>query len=110
MYCIEGGLDMGKRLVRQATPERWVRAAARAIRERIEVRQVNASGMWVASSGSDPKVAYLLEIRDGVVMSCSCPAGEFGDPCCKHSARFYLDQGLLEVDGPDDGGASLVAA
>lgn len=85
---------------RQASPERWRRAAQRAVEERIEVRQVNATGMWTASSGSDPKVAYLLEIAAGVVLSCSCPAGAFGDPCCKHAARYYLDAGLLDPE-PD---------
>ena len=71
------------------------------IAEGISVRQVNASGMWVANSGSQDKVAYLLEITGSVVQSCSCPAGTFGDPCCKHAARFYLDAGLLEVDDPE---------
>ena len=85
---------------RTASPERWARAAQRAIVENIEVRQLNANGMWTASSGSDPKLAYVLEIVAGVVRSCSCPAGEFGDPCCKHAARYYLDVGLLDPE-PD---------
>src|SRR5215207_11587667 len=75
---------------RQVSPERWQRAAQRAISEGISVRQVNASGMWVGSSGSDVTMAYLLDITGGVVHACSCPAGDFGDPCCKHAARFYL--------------------
>jgi hypothetical protein len=83
---------------RQASPERWQRAARRAMAEHIEVRQVSENGMWVANSGSDPKVAYVLEIVAGVVRSCSCPAGEFGDPCCKHAARYYLDAGLLDPE------------
>jgi hypothetical protein len=86
---------------KQASPERWQRAAQRAIAESIEVRQVNASGMWVANSGSQANVAYLLEITGSLVQSCSCPAGTFGDPCCKHAARFYLDAGLLELDDPE---------
>ena len=88
------------RRTRQAAPERWEKAAQRAIAEHIDVRQVNANGMWTATSGSDPKVAYVLEIVAGVVRSCSCPAGEFGDPCCKHAARYSLDAGLL---GPGAG-------
>ncbi len=99
---------MTQRQVREASPERWIRAAERAILEGIEVRQVNASGMWVANSGTHANVAYLLEIDRGVVASCSCPAGGFGDSCCKHAARFYLDTGVL--DGPDDGGSTAVAA
>jgi hypothetical protein len=90
--------QMQTRRNRQASPERWQRAAQRAIAENIQVRQVNANGMWTASCGSDPKVAYLLEVVAGVVQSCSCPAGEFGDPCCKHAARYYLDAGLLDPE------------
>jgi hypothetical protein len=89
---------------RQATPARWQKAARRAVDEGIEVRQVNENGMWVANSGTQANVAYLLEIGQGVVRSCSCPAGQFGDPCCKHAARYYLDAGVLELDsdGPED--------
>ena len=83
---------------RVASPERWQRAAERALAEGIEVRQVNSSGMWVANSGAHSNVAYVLEIVAGVVRTCSCPAGEFGDPCCKHAARYYLDAGLLDPE------------
>jgi hypothetical protein len=92
------------RTSRQANPERWQKAVQRAIDEAIQVRQVNANGMWVATSGTHQAMAYLLEITGDVVHSCTCPAGEFGDPCCKHSARYYLDAGLLtfDGDGPED--------
>jgi hypothetical protein len=100
---------MAERQARTAIPERWVRAAGRAISEGIEVRQVNANGMWVANSGTQPGICYLLDIAQGIVQSCSCPAGQFGDACCKHAARYYLDAGVL--DGPDDSdGASALAA
>jgi hypothetical protein len=91
---------------RQASPERWQKAAQRAVAEDISVRQVNASGMWVASSGTYANVAYVLEITGNLVQSCSCPAGTFGDPCCKHAARYYLDAGLLELDPEPDPPAS----
>ena len=65
------------------------------------MRQINANGMWTASSGSDPKLAYVLEVVAGVVRSCSCPAGEFGDPCCKHSERYYLDASVLAIEEPE---------
>ncbi len=42
--------------------------------------------MWTASSGTDPKLASVLEVVAGVVRSCSCPAGAYGDPRCKHAA------------------------
>jgi hypothetical protein len=89
------------RSTRIASPERWQHAAERAIVEGTEVRLVNASGMWVANSGSQANVAYLLEITGSIVQSCSCPAGSFGDPCCKHAARFYLDAGLLDPEDPE---------
>jgi hypothetical protein len=94
--------QMQTRRNRQATPERWQKAAQRAIAEHIQVRQVNENGMWVSTSGSDATLAYLLEIRKGFVVSCSCPAGQFGDPCCKHAARYYLDAGLLDLDPEPD--------
>jgi hypothetical protein len=87
---------------RRASPERWQKAAQRAVVEGISVRQVNASGMWVATSGTHANVAYVLEITGTLVQSCSCPAGTFGDPCCKHAARYYLDAGLLELDPEPD--------
>jgi hypothetical protein len=101
---IQGQVQARYATNRQASPARWQRAAQRAIAERISVRQVNTSGMWVASSGSDPTLAYLVEITNGVAHSCTCPAGDYGDPVCKHRARFYLDAGVLTLDGdgPDD--------
>ncbi len=92
---------------RNPTPERWAKAVARALDEGVTVRQVNSSGAWVATSGTQPAVAYVLDIAHGIVQSCSCPAGDFGD-LCKHAARWYFDHGLL--DGPDDGAAALIAA
>ena len=99
--------QMQVRRNRQASPERWQKAAQRAIAEHIQVRQVNENGMWVATSGSDATLAYLVEIRNGVVVSCSCPAGQFGDPSCKHAARYYLDAGLLD---PEPEGSPPAAA
>src|SRR3954454_11010958 len=83
---------------RQATPERWQKAAARAIVKGVQVRQVNANGMWVATSGTDATMAYLIDVTNGIAQSCTCPAGEFGDPVCKHRARYYLDLGLLDPE------------
>jgi hypothetical protein len=101
--------QMQTRKNRQASPERWALAAQRAIAETIEVRQINANSMWTATSGSDPKLAYVLEVVAGVVRSCSCPAGEFGDQCCKHAARYYLDAGLLDPEPEGSPPASAVA-
>ena len=89
------------RTPRAPSPERWQKAVQRAIAEGIEVRQVNDSGAWVANSGSHKNVAYTLSVTSGIVHACTCPAGTFGDPCCKHVARFYLDAGVLDVDEPE---------
>jgi hypothetical protein len=86
---------------RQATPERWQAALIRAIAERVTVRQVNANGVWVATSGTDATMAYLLEVTGGIVHSCTCPAGQFNDPVCKHRARWYFDAGLLDLNDPE---------
>src|SRR3954449_12606780 len=88
---------------RQATPKRWQTAAARAIAEGVQVRQVNANGMWVATSGTDATMAYLIDVTNGVAHSCTCPAGEFGDPVCLHRAAFYLLIGALVTPEPERG-------
>jgi hypothetical protein len=66
--------------------------------------------MWVATSGTHANVAYLLEITGRLVQSCSCPAGTFGDPCCKHAAKYYLDAGLLDLDDPEPDPLALGAS
>jgi hypothetical protein len=66
--------------------------------------------MWVADTGSQANVAYLLEITGSLAQSCSCPAGSFGDPCCKHAARYYLDVGLLKLDDPEPDPPALGAS
>jgi hypothetical protein len=92
------------RTLRVASPERWQAAARRALAGGVEVRQVNTNGMWVANSGTQSNVAYLLEINQGIVRSWSCPAGTYGDPVCKLAARYYLDMRLIDLDGdgPED--------
>ena len=50
---------------RQASPERWQRAAQRAIAEHIEVRQINSQRHVDRQQRPDPKVAYMLEIVAG---------------------------------------------
>ncbi len=85
---------------RQATPERWAKAAGRAITEGVEVRQIASTGQWIATSGTQSNVCYLLEVAAGVVRGCTCPAGEFGDPVCKHAAAFYLAAGVMDPEPP----------
>ncbi|MCB1907674.1 MAG: SWIM zinc finger family protein [Rhodocyclaceae bacterium] len=64
-------------------------ARQRAIAEGIEVRQVDGSSLWIASSGTDPQKAYVLNIIGGNVKNCTCRAGEFG-AYCKHRAAWEL--------------------
>jgi uncharacterized Zn finger protein len=99
---------MAQARVTAATPQRWQKAAERAIREGVQIRQVNSNGMWVATSGTRSNIAYVVEVNQGVALSCTCEAGQFGDECCKHRAAFYLLTGLL--DGPTDDGAAVAAA
>lgn len=92
---------------RQATPERWQKALGRAVAEGVQVRQLSNSGAWLATSGTDATKAYELEVVAGIVVSCACPAGEFGDPCCKHAAAFYRLADLLDPEPPTPAAPSV---
>lgn len=87
-----------QRLQRQATPERWQRAAKRALANGIQVRQLAGSGAWIATSGSEVTTAYEVEVVAGVPSGCSCPAGEAGDPVCQHRAAVAVLFGLLDPE------------
>lgn len=95
---------------RQATPERWQKALRRALDEGVRVAQLNDSGAWVATSGSDRAVAYLLAVTGDVAHGCTCPAGQHDDPVCKHRAAFYHLIGALDPDPEPDPPAPAVAA
>ena len=84
------------RTPREATPERWRAAMRRAEKEGIEVRQLVGSGGWIATSGSDRRAAYELEVTGGVVHGCACPAASHDDPVCKHRAAFWAARGVRE--------------
>ncbi len=73
------------------TADTEARARQRAIDERIEVRQIDGTDVWIADSGSNPTAAYGLTIRDGRFIGCSCKAGEFGT-YCKHRAAWEMAQ------------------
>src|SRR5579884_407158 len=78
---------------RTANPARWQAALKRALAEGVQVRQLAGSGMWIATSGTDATTAYEVS-----QFGCSCPAGEFGDPVCKHRAAYWHALGILELD------------
>lgn len=66
-------------------------ARQRAIAEGIEVRQVEGSSLWIATSGTKPDKAYVLNIVDGQAVTCSCPAGAWG-VFCKHKIAWEMSQ------------------
>ncbi len=82
-----------RRPVRRATPQRWQTALQRALAEGIQVRQLAGSGAWIATSGSDAAVAYLVSAQ-----GCECQAGEYGDPICKHRAAYWHALGALDLE------------
>ncbi len=82
-------------LNRPNTPARWKAALLRSRHEGVTVRQLSASGAWIASSATDPHVAYEVS-----VYRCTCKAAEFGnDPVCKHRAALRVHLGLPLVIG-----------
>lgn len=87
---------------RTASPARWQAALARALAEGVQVRQLAGCGAWIATSGQDAGVAYQVAVSGGVAHGCDCPAGEFGDPVCKHRALWYHVAGLLDLDPEPD--------
>src|SRR5215213_6002928 len=87
---------------RTSSPARWMKAAARAVTEGVQVRQLAGSGQWIASSGSDSTVAYEVQVTGNVAHSCDCLAGLNNDPVCKHRAAFYLLIGALDLPPEPD--------
>jgi hypothetical protein len=96
-----------QRTNRHATPARWQAALARAIAEGIQVRQLAGCGAWIATSGTDASAAYELAVVNGVAVGCECPAGEHGDPVCKHRAAFYHLAGQLDPEPPTPAAPAL---
>lgn len=76
---------------RANTPERWRAALKRAMSEGVEVRQLQGSGLWIATSASDPNTAYEVSPWE-----CECQAGQFDDPVCKHRAALLVKLGRLK--------------
>ena len=81
---------------------RWLKAAERAVSEGIQCRQLQGSGQWIATSGSQDGVAYEVQVAGSVAFGCDCLAGMNGDPVCKHRAAYYLLIGALTLDPEPD--------
>lgn len=84
--------------VRSSTPARWQKAAERAVSEGVQVRQLQGSGAWIATSGTQSGTSYGLEVTGNVCHGCDCLAGLNDDPVCKHRAAWYLLIGALSLD------------
>ncbi len=105
--------EMATTMIRRqqtATPARWRKALVRAIAEGVQVRQLAGSGAWIATSGQDAGVAYQVAVSGGVAHGCDCPAGEHGDPVCKHRALWYHVAGLLDPEPEPPAPASIAVA
>src|SRR5215213_8017848 len=87
--------------VRVENPARWEKAAERAAQEGIRVCQVQGTGQWIATSGSQSGTAYEVAVTGNVAHGCDCLAGLNGDPVCKHRAAFYLLIGALVIPEPE---------
>jgi hypothetical protein len=86
----ERSIGMITPISRPNTPARWRAALERAHREGISVRQLAASGAWIATSATDPYTAYEVSVH-----RCTCKAAEFGfDPVCKHRAALRVQLGI----------------
>lgn len=79
----------------------WQSAAQRAVAEQIQVRQLAGSGQWLATSGSDHRMAYELDATGAIAHGCNCLAGRNGDPICKHRASRYLSIGAFSLTTPE---------
>jgi hypothetical protein len=88
---------------------RWRQAVARALEHDIRVAQLQGSGQWIATSGSQPGVAYELEVTGNVAHGCTCLAGLNSDPVCQHRAAFSLRLGALEPSPEPDPPAPVLA-
>jgi hypothetical protein len=102
--------QMQTRRNRQATPGRWQKAAQRAIAEGVQVFQIDATGQWIATSGSAAHTAYEVAVTGNIAHGCTCPAGMNGDPVCKHRARFFLLIGALSLDPEPEPPAPVLPA
>ena len=75
-----------------STPAHWQSALQRAIDQGVTVRQIQC-GAWVATSGTDNEVAYLV-----TATGCECRAAAESDPVCKHRAALRHRLGMLTLD------------
>ena len=93
------------RIARENSPRRWRAALKRVLAEGVEIRQLQGSGMWIATSASDPDTAYEV-----TPWSCECQAGQFQDPVCKHRAALLVKLGRLQQESEREAFQSMPCA
>ena len=81
---------------RPESPARWAAALRRAMEAGVDLLEIGGSEMVAVESARHPGVVYLVS-RDGT--SCSCRAGEWGDPVCLHRALVLWLTGRMDADG-----------
>jgi hypothetical protein len=81
---------------RESTPERWQAALPERGKKASKCVSWSGSGGWIATSGTDHRAAYELEVTGGVVHGCACPAALHDDPVCKHRAAYWVALGVVD--------------
>ena len=81
---------MTSRVLQAGNPrnQRWQNAIRRAEQHAITVRHL-AGEMWQADSASRPGASYVVTVRDGEPVRCTC-AGSYGENVCQHRAAVWL--------------------
>jgi hypothetical protein len=92
----EPAMNQSQARARVETRQRWLKAAERAVEAGIQVRQLQGTGQWIATSGTDPNAAYELQVTGAIAHGCDCLAGLNNDPICRHRAAFYLLVGAID--------------
>lgn len=75
------------------SPARLHAAAARAVREGIELERVAGTSRWIATNPTRGS-RYTLLVRDDGTVTCECVAGMTGG-ICKHAAHLRRFLGAL---------------
>lgn len=83
----------------QTLQSRFLAAARRVVDEGIEIEPL-ANGDFIATSASKAGIRYVVSMQGNLAATCGCPAGQQGDPVCKHRAAVYMHLGALSLEPP----------
>lgn len=94
--------------VRVESDARWMRAYFRALDAGIDAMEIGGGSGYAVESATSSSVVYLV---DAAGITCTCQAGQAGDPVCLHRAvvRFFGGN-LPGYDGPAGAGVERLAA